>query len=343
MARSPKPWFREDRGEYFVTVRGARHRLGPDKAEADRRFHALMAADPTALPPAAVPGMPSVAEVFNCFLDWCEKHRSPRTYAFYRVRVQSFLHATKLGRVLADQVKPYHVQGWVDGKAAWGANQKRGAVITIQRAFNWAVKIGHLSASPVRGVEKPKAARRDRLVSPADYARIRDSYPAGDPFRDLVEFLWEAGVRPEEARRVESRHVDLAAGLIAIPPAEAKGKKRWRLVRLSEAAGAVVRRRMASCNTRVFENADGNPWTVHSVNCRFQRLARRLGAKFSAYDFRHGFCQRLLESGADHLTVAELMGHANGVMVATTYSHMNKADGHLREALKKAGGGPQAT
>ena len=39
----------------------------------------------------------------------------------------------------------------------------------------------------------------------------------------------------------------------------------------------------------------------------------------------------------DHLTVAELMGHVTGQMVATTYSHMNKADNHLREALKKAG------
>jgi integrase len=60
--------------------------------------------------------------------------------------------------------------------------------------------------------------------------------------------------------------------------------------------------------------------------------------KFAAYDFRHGFCQRLLESGADHLTVAALMGHADGKMVASVYSHMGTADDHLRKTLTKADG-----
>ena len=58
--------------------------------------------------------------------------------------------------------------------------------------------------------------------------------------------------------------------------------------------------------------------------------------KFAAYDFRHGFCQRLLESGADHLTVAALMGHADGKMVASVYSHMGTADDHLRKTLTRA-------
>ena len=52
VARTPKPWFREDHGEYFVTVRGVCHRLGPDRADADCRFHALMAAAPTAVLPS---------------------------------------------------------------------------------------------------------------------------------------------------------------------------------------------------------------------------------------------------------------------------------------------------
>jgi hypothetical protein len=43
MARPPKPWWNEDRGEYNVNIRGERHRLGPDKEEAERKFHELMA------------------------------------------------------------------------------------------------------------------------------------------------------------------------------------------------------------------------------------------------------------------------------------------------------------
>ena len=36
-----------------------------------------------------------------------------------------------------------------------------------------------------------------------------------------------------------------------------------------------------------------------------------------------------------HLTAAELMGHADGAMVSKVYSHMNRAEGHLREALER--------
>src|SRR5262249_55622400 len=58
---------------------------------------------------------------------------------------------------------------------------------------------------------------------------------------------------------------------------------------------------------------------------RILKLAREHGSKVACYDLRHGFCQRLLESGANHLAVAELMGHSTGRMVSETYSHMNRA------------------
>ena len=67
-----------------------------------------------------------------------------------------------------------------------------------------------------------------------------------------------------------------------------------------------------------------------SIHC-----LRWVSPQFAMYDARHGFCERLLESGVEHLTVAELMGHANGRMVATTYQHLTKAHAHLKDALKK--------
>jgi site-specific recombinase XerD len=102
----------------------------------------------------------------------------------------------------------------------------------------------------------------------------------------------------------------------------------------------IVQRRLLVVRPAIFTNEDGNPWTVDAVNCRFGRLKKRLGVRYASYSIRHGFCQRMLESGADHLAVAELMGHVNGQMVATTYSHMNRADAHLDEALRKGSGKP---
>jgi hypothetical protein len=67
MARNPKPWFREERNAWFVTIQGHRHNLGPDKAAADRRFHELMAQKPEPVPKEK-PNVLTVAEVLDKYL-----------------------------------------------------------------------------------------------------------------------------------------------------------------------------------------------------------------------------------------------------------------------------------
>jgi integrase len=119
-------------------------------------------------------------------------------------------------------------------------------------------------------------------------------------------------------------------------PTEAKGKKRWRIIRLTPRAEEIIKQHVEKHPEGVlFRNEDDNPWTAYAVACRFGRLKTHLGEKFCATAFRHGVAQDMLEHDADPLTVAEILGHANGQMLATVYSHMNKADGHLDKVLKR--------
>ena len=336
MARTPKPWFWTDRQAYFVTVRGTRHNLGADKAEADRLFHGLMACKVTPPPAAPSAGGPTVADICDKFLDWCQRHRAARTYDFYRDHLQDFLTASETGHLPATALKPFHVVEWADGHGpSWSPACRRGAIVAAQRPFNWAVKVGHLPVSPIPHVEKPRAQRRELAVTAEDWAKIKASYPEGDPFADVLEFCWETGARPQEAKRLEARHVDLAKLRAVFPAAEAKGRRRPRVVYLTRRAVALVEKQLTGRPGGVlFVNRDGNPWTAFAMANRFGRLAKSVGVKFCGTAFRHGFCQKHLEKGTDHLTVAELMGHADGKMVATTYSHMNRADRHLRDALE---------
>jgi integrase len=63
------------------------------------------------------------------------------------------------------------------------------------------------------------------------------------------------------------------------------------------------------------------------------RLSRVVGVKKTAYDMRHGFATRKLVQGHDHLTIAELMGHRDGTMLAKVYAHLDRNDAHLKKAL----------
>lgn len=282
MARTPKPWFREDRQAYFVTIGGVRHNLGPEKKEADRRFHELMSRADAApsQPPAPSPSGTApltVGEVFEKFLDWCQKHRSARTYEWARGHIQGFCDHLRTARTLpAADLRPFHVVEWVDGKPTWGANQKRGAIVAVTRPFNWAAKLGYLAVSPVRGVEKPAPTKRDSRMTAADFATLL-SHVKDEPFRDLLTFAYEAGCRPQEARLIEARHLNPDQSRVEIPPQEAKGKRRWRVIYLSEAAAAIVKRLSERHPTGpLFRNVDGNPWQAQAIVCRFQRLLVKL-------------------------------------------------------------------
>jgi integrase len=317
-----------------------------------------------------------------------------RTYEWYRDHLQSFLNALPDPRLAVADLKPFHVVEWADKHADWSAAYRRGAIVAVQRPFNWAEELGYIDRSPVKKIKKPQPQRRDNPMSPDDFATLLNMVKEGDPFRDLLLFAWHSGCRPQEARHIEPRHVHLAAGCVVIPKEEAKGKKRPRVIHLHGPALEVVARLMGERpEGKLFLNADGRPWKKFALCNRFDRLnlalgmrvlkehgipipslprfnrrhfadrhqltaarkehqaklrdrrkqiaklAREHGKGLAAYDIRHGFTQRLLEKGANHLAVAELLGHANGQMVSTVYSHMNRANAHLKETLKKADAG----
>ncbi|MCA9217784.1 MAG: tyrosine-type recombinase/integrase [Planctomycetales bacterium] len=54
-------------------------------------------------------------------------------------------------------------------------------------------------------------------------------------------------------------------------------------------------------------------------------MAAKTGRKFGQYDFRHARATQLLESGVDHLTVAKILGHSDGSMLARLYAHIGDA------------------
>jgi integrase len=221
----------------------------------------------------------TVAVVSEKYLDWCEKHRAGRTYEWYHDHIQSFIDSlTKPDEMPVALLKPFHVVEWLDKHPAWGDTYRRGAIVAIQRPFNWAEEMGYVDANPIKRIKKPKPKRRDSHVTPADFVVIRSRYSEGDPFLDILDFAWHSGCRPQEARHIEARHVKLADERIDIPPEEAKGKERWRTIYLNATALGIINRLMALYpKGKLFRNEDGMPWKRFALCNRFDRLQVFLG------------------------------------------------------------------
>jgi len=153
--------------------------------------------------------------------------------------------------------------------------------------------------------------------------RLMAQQPEGKLFRNAAGQPW---TRFAIANRFDRLHV--AIGIKALKEAK---------VDIPEAPPRFNRRAFTD-KTELKAARQAHNQQLREYRKQIVKLARQHSTKLAAYDLRHGFAQRLLEKGANHLAVAELMGHANGQMVASVYSHMNRANAHLKETLKKAAG-----
>lgn len=271
MARPNKIWYWEARGEWCVKIDSVRHRLGPDKAEAERKFHELMCR-----PEEPKPQVDAVATIIDLFLDWTKKNRAEASFDWYQKRLQSFLDSLDPKTLPVGKLKAHHVHTWVDSHKTWGDTHRRGAMIAVCRCFNWAERLGHIVKSPVRGVEKPAAESPDLVIDPGQFTEILTYVKGG--FRDLLITAWDTGCRPQELLRVEARHVEVKHSRWVFPVKESKGKKLPRIVYLSERVLQLVQELMKAHPTGpLFRNEDGEPWSAMAVNCCFLRLQSAMG------------------------------------------------------------------
>lgn len=282
-------WWRASAKCYHVQVDGAQRRLDSDLDTAWRLYHEIMAGGPTApptraaAPTAATPAPasgPLVLDVLETFSTWVRANKAARTYEAYRDRLQHLVDGLKASGDLAlpmASLRPIHVTRVVLANPGWSANTKRGVIAACQRATRWAKRQGLIDADPLADMEKPGAEDREAAVSPAQYAEIMAAVV--DPaFRALLEFAWESGARPQELVRIEARYVREDERRIVFPVQESKGKKRSRVVYLTDEALAILRPAMAAHPTGpVFRTARGTAWTRYSVKNAFIRLRRRLG------------------------------------------------------------------
>lgn len=266
MARTPKPWYRKDRDAWFVTIAGERHNLGSDRDEATKRFHEMMAK-----PDKPVVRTGLVVELLDRFLTWVEKNRKIDTYIWYQSRLQVF--AEKYPDLAFEDLKPFHVQEWIDG-INLSKGSKRNYARSVVRCMNWCEEQGIIERTPLAHFKKPRGGTRDKVISAEEYAAVLEAI-RNDDFRDLVMFIWETGARASECLDVECRHLELSESRIVFAVDEEKMERAPRIIYLNDAAKDIIVRRM--CNGHIFTNTSGKPWTTDAVNCAFLAVQARMG------------------------------------------------------------------
>lgn len=335
MPHYPRPFFKKSHKSWYVEINGHQHRLGPDEREAHRRYHALMAkADVPEPPPPPESSALTVLEVLDRYLAWVEVHRSPDTYRWYNDRLQAFLDFKSNKELLVKDMRPFHVQEWVDAMPH-KSGTRRNYVRSVKRAFRWAEEQGIVDRSPVAYLKKPAAGRRDNVISPELHQRLL-ALTKPQCFRDLLNFSYHTGARCSESLALEARHLDLEHHRVVFPLSEEKMERAPRIIYLNKEAEKIVGR-LAKVYPygKLFKNTRGRDWHPDATNLRFRVLARKVGVKVCLTDYRHSLATRLLAAGVDGLTVSIILGHSDTTTLSKVYQHLNHESRYLLEALNK--------
>jgi integrase len=331
----PEPFWRRERNCWYVQVGKRQHRLSPDKNEAWRFYHEMMARPPDQRKPMPSGSDALVVELLDAFLDWAKTNQAEKTYRWHFDNIQNFVNEIPATLTVAE-LKPYHVTRIMDAKSTWSNSTKNGFARSVQRGMKWAEKQGLIERTPIPSIEKPVPENREVVITPEEFEDLLKRFPDQE-FRDVLMTCWDSGCRPQEMMRVEAGNVDLANARWVFRLRQSKGKKFTRIVYLTERAAGITRRLAAAHPTGpIFRNADGQPWDKNAINRRFHRKKKALGRKLCLYHIRHSFATRMLLAGVDALIVSTWLGHKDVSTLAKVYQHLQHRPEFLHEKLRAA-------
>ena len=186
-------------------------------------------------------------------------------------------------------------------------------------------RVPDASFAPRRPRRLPDAPRSDDVDAELD--ALDGTGPLGLRNRALVELVYSAGLRSQEAVDLNLADVDFEQELVHV---RGKGGKE-RVVPLGEEASHRVSLYLREARPKLARGAENALF----LSTRGRRLdtstLRRLLPH--PHSLRHAFATHLLEGGADLRTIQELLGHSS-LSTTQMYSHVDAK--RLRKVYDKA-------
>jgi hypothetical protein len=101
-----------------------------------------------------------VSALADLFLDWAQKNRASATYRWYQYRLALIVRRYPALRIT--DLKPFHVQQWIDSHDELSSGSRRNLARSIQRCLSWCEEQGLIDKDPIRRFRKPQGGQAHR-------------------------------------------------------------------------------------------------------------------------------------------------------------------------------------
>lgn len=218
-------------------------------------------------------------------------------------------------------------------------------VAAVRSFLRFAAREGAISACPADLLKAPRFRRHLPRVLTMDEvsdlleAASRNGGPLGLRNWALMELLYGAGLRAEEAHRLDIGDVDWEQRFLTV-----HGKRgKYRLAPFGRHAERALKAYLEAGRpylagpgeTALFVNRRGGRLTPRSVGRVVETVlaASTVGKRVSPHWLRHSFATHMLMNGADLRLVQELLGHES---LSTTQIYAHVAQDYLSRVYQAA-------
>lgn len=212
------------------------------------------------------------------------------------------------------------VQAWIDELAK---RKRRGSILADLGVLRMVLDYANASPNPARDprVKLPRAQRKlHRLPTRAEIALIHAALPTRIPLLVLLE---HTGLRIHEAAQLRWRDIDAKRDRLLVAESKTPSGVRW--VDRLPGDPAFPKRDGQDPNSLVFGSP--SPLTLTNVLRAAHEKKQNPVPLFSAHDFRHLHCSRLVHDGKlPPALIAQRVGHANPAITLSIYSHVIPPD-----------------
>lgn len=349
MARRARPWFRSDRGAWFVQLNHKQHNLGVsdpnDLAGAIAALESLkklLEIKATGTPVGLEPAKCTVTEAVSRYLaDLKARAEAGKVarghYRNSRIFLDQFAAAfpdVQVSRLRADQVEK-----WVETRP-WSQSYQNNAIGTIGALLKAEGVSLRLRKPPKesRGADTCLTDEQfDALIQDLTAPLPRGGRKRGD-LAELLRLLRETGARPGELCGLTAEAIDWPNCLIRLAKHKTRRHTgRDRVIHFNTAAMRILEAQRAKYGRGIlFRTRNGNPYRSTELWEVLGQSSKRLGFRVVAYGQRHSFATNALSAGVPDAIVAELLGQKGTNMVHTHYAHLGQRATALKQAAEMA-------
>lgn len=209
-----------------------------------------------------------------------------------------------------NDITSYEAEKYLNSHATWNTVSKNSHITYLRIFYNWLIKRGYCTQSPLSKLERPTTKERRKTPLNVETTRnlLQNALTEGlkEECAIMVLVLF-CGIRVNEAGRLDWANIDLNTNEVKLDGPESKsGRHRTNGI----PANAQYWLKLCQSTGKIASSGYGQ---------RLKRFRKRLGIQYPQNAMRHSFASYHLAKHQDSAKTAHLLGHTNPSLLYNTY------------------------